>query len=457
MDVSAFLSTSATINGVAEAFVVLENSGVVVSVPYEPSADRAAFDAMLDGDPAAQQPTVTARVPAVLADLASLGRGSVDRYLSNHADAVAELIAAPPAASVVSGWWAMTDASTRAELALAAPQLVGNLEGLPYSVRAVANERSLDSTRTALEGQLVSAGRAAADDIRDQLHMLAQIEQALQPTAAERKAGLTRELIAFDPTDGGRAVIAIGDLETADYVSYLVPGMFYSVDSELVSWTNAAAELAIDQQRWLARLAVNQTATVATVAWIGYQTPTLVDVASLDLAREGSVALADSVRGLQTLRGDDAPYLSILTHSYGSTVALLAVDKAQLGDDAITVDALAMVGSPGSPAKTVGALSVRGGNVWVADAVLDPVANTGVFGSQPLSAKYGAHAFGVSGVDDPLTGEALAGSVGHVDYFTAGSESFRNLALISLGRSGFVLDQDGQLGASAAARARGLT
>ena len=93
-----------------------------------------------------------------------------------------------------------------------------------------------------------------------------------------------------------------------------------------------------------------------------------------------------------------------------------------------------MVGSPGSPAENVGQLKVRDGNVWVADAALDPVASTGVFGSQPLSAAYGAHHFGVDGAVDPLTGARLAGSVGHVDYFTAGSESFRNMALIGIGQ-----------------------
>jgi pimeloyl-ACP methyl ester carboxylesterase len=155
------------------------------------------------------------------------------------------------------------------------------------------------------------------------------------------------------------------------------------------------------------------------------------------------------VRGLAATRGDrPAPYLTVLAHSYGATATLLALEEND-----ITVDALAMVGSPGSPAENVGRLKVRDGNVWVADAVLDPVSSTGVFGSQPLSSAYGAHHFGVQGAVDPITGEHLAGSVGHVDYFTAGSESFRNMALIGIGRGAYVLDPDGR--ASAAARAVG--
>ncbi len=154
-----------------------------------------------------------------------------------------------------------------------------------------------------------------------------------------------------------------------------------------------------------------------------------------------------SARG-RWIAGAEKPYLSILAHSYGATAALLA-----LQENDVTVDALAMVGSPGSPAESVGQLKVRDGNVWVADASWDPVSSTGVFGSQPLSPEYGARHFGVNGAVDPITGASLAGSVGHVDYFTSGSESFRNMALIGIGRGGFVLDPDGVVDAAPRAQA----
>ncbi|HEX7835647.1 MAG TPA: alpha/beta hydrolase, partial [Pseudolysinimonas sp.] len=320
------------------------------------------------------------------------------------------------------------------------------------------NRSFLSATIAGLESQIAdgSAGRAATEDLQAQLHMLQQVSAALETG----ESGLHHSLINLDVNDGGRAVIAVGDLASAQYVSYLVPGMFYSVDSEIGSWARAADELAADQAAWLDRLSPNQypdsASAVATVAWIGYHTPTVVNVASLDLAREGRDALTASLRGLDAIRSAgaadgvvaDKPYLSILAHSYGATAALLA-----LQENDVTVDALAMVGSPGSPAESVGQLKVRGGNVWVADASWDPVASTGVFGSQPLSPEYGAHHFGVDGVIDPLTGATLAGSVGHVDYFTYGSESFRNMALISIGRAGFVLDPDGVVDAAPRAQA----
>ena len=127
-------------------------------------------------------------------------------------------------------------------------------------------------------------------------------------------------------------------------------------------------------------------------------------------------------------RGDDQPYLSVLSHSYGSTAALLSLEE-----DAVSVDALALVGSPGSPARTVHDLHVTDGNVWVGAADWDPIPASGVFGSQPTSVEYGAHRFSVASGTDPVTGEALAGAVTHNDYFSPGGSSLRNLALIGIG------------------------
>ncbi|MEO8263432.1 MAG: alpha/beta hydrolase [Pseudolysinimonas sp.] len=451
MDVTAVLSASATLNSVAEAFVVPAASPLTIVAPAEPSADQARWSQLTDpqlADPQSDDPQQS-RSLTLLDSLANLSRPQLEAWASDPS-AVADLLAAPPAASEVSDWWATTDATARVRLLAAAPEVVGNLEGVPYQVRDSANRQFLGEAIGDVNARLAdgSVGRAATEQLQAQLHMLQQVRDAV----ASGDSGLPRSLVSLDVADGGRAVIAVGDLTNADYVSFLVPGMFYSVDSEIGSWAGAADQLAVDQADWLSRLTPAQHAgdmqTVATVAWIGYHTPTVVSVASLDLARDGRDALTASLRGLDAVRADGAgaPYLSVLAHSYGATAALLA-----LQENDVTVDALAMVGSPGSPAENVGQLKVRDGNVWVADAALDPVASTGVFGSQPLSAAYGAHHFGVDGAVDPLTGRELAGSLGHVDYFTAGSESFRNMALIGIGQGRLVLGADGA--AAAAPRA----
>ncbi|HWH26855.1 MAG TPA: alpha/beta hydrolase [Pseudolysinimonas sp.] len=437
-----------TINTVAEAFVEPQNSApFVVAALATPSDEQRAWGNLLDGtaadaapadsvpdDPSARPDSI--RATEILTRLSALSSADLSDYVAQHPATIASLIAHPPAALDVAAWWKSADGRARAALIKKTPQLIGSLEGVPYSVRSKANRTVLTSTISSLQGQLETAGRAAQNDLRTRIHMLDQIRTALQPD----ESGLSRQLVSVDVEGSGRAIIAIGNVTDADYVSFLVPGMFYSVDKELVGWANAASDLAVDQQAWLDRLEPGTTSTVATVAWIGYQTPSLVDVASLDLATDGEQALTASLSGLEAVRGKNAPYVSMLTHSYGSTVALLALQNAD-----ITVDALAMVGSPGSAAQSVAELSVRNRNVWVADADLDPIANAGVFGSQPLAASYGAQKFGAQGGVDPITGKALAGSVGHVDYFTSGSESFRNMALIGIGRGGLVISPDGSV------------
>lgn len=429
LDVTAFLTTSA-IESVAEAFSVPAHSTTTIAAASFASPEQTLWASLVDV-PSSSDPQLVPEQyrPSTLAELASLNAAATD----------------------VANWWAAASPAQQRALIASSPEVVGNLEGIPYEVRDAANRTFLSSTIAGIESRIAdgSVGRAASEDLQAQLHMLQQVAAAVETG----DSGLVRTLINLDVNDGGRAVIAVGDLTSAQYVSYLVPGMFYSVDSEIGSWAGAADQLAADQAAWLERLAPNQytdaSSHVATVAWIGYQTPTVVNVASLDLAREGRDALTDSLKGLDAIRGDaDKPYLSILAHSYGATAALLA-----LQENDVTVDALAMVGSPGSPAESVGQLKVRDGNVWVADASWDPVSSTGVFGSQPLSAGYGARHFGVGGAVDPLTGASLAGSVGHVDYFTSGSESFRNMALIGIGRGGFVLDPDGVVDAAPRAQA----
>jgi hypothetical protein len=103
------------------------------------------------------------------------------------------------------------------------------------------------------------------------------------------------------------------------------------------------------------------------------------------------------------------------------------------------VDALALMGSPGSDAQSVRQLGVRDGNVFVGEAPMDPIVDSAFFGSDPGSPSYGAEKMGVSGATDPITHKKLGGSSGHNEYFTTGTECMRNLALIGIDQGGLVL------------------
>lgn len=370
---------------------------------------------------------------ALLDQLVRLDTGERTRFVDQHPEAIEGLLATPPSASAVTTWWTRTPTSARAALTADLPGVIGNLEGLPYTVRDAANRAFLTDTVFGIRAQLeAGVGRAMEDDLRSRLGMLSAVEEALRPGAS----GARRTLVSLDVAGTGRAVVAVGDLSSADYVTFFVPGMYVGVAEQLVDWTGNAETSLVEQRAWLDRLGIE--GEVATVAWIGYHTPTLVNIAGLDLAYEGRDALTWSLQGLDSVRaaaGTDAgdPFVSIVAHSYGSTAAMLA-----LQENDVSVDALVLVGSPGSPATSVADLKVANGNVWVAAAESDPVPASGVFGSQPLDADFGAHRFSVKEMPDPVTGQQLDGIDGHVYYFWPGTTSVRNTALIALGQSTLV-------------------
>lgn len=372
---------------------------------------------------------------ALLDQLVRLPRDERSRFIATYPEAIGELTATPPSASAVAAWWERTAAVARAALVSDLPAVVGNLEGLPYTVRDGANRVALSSTVVDLRRQLdAGVGRAMEDELRARLKMLASIEDALRTGAS----GERRSLVSLDVTGQGRAVIAVGDLAAADYVTFFVPGMYVGVREQLVDWTGNAETSLLEQRAWLDRL--DLPGEVATVAWIGYHTPTIVNISSLDLAYQGRDALTGSLHGLDALRGDAKPFVSIVAHSYGSTAAMLA-----LQENDVTVDALVLVGSPGSPATSVDDLKVTGGNVWVGAADSDPIPHSGVFGSQPLDPEFGANRFSVRGGTDPITGQRLADISGHVYYFWPGTTAVRNTALIAIGQ-GSLVSTDGGTG-----------
>jgi len=441
VDVTAFLATPAIAAIVSGVFGMSSSVAPVTFATVSEALARPAVASVANGIP---QPFVgpdpvggssletIARLDGVglLDRLVDLTPGERSEFVAVYPEVIAELSASPPAARDVASWWSHTPADARDQLASDLPGVVGNLEGVPYAQRDLANRSFLAQTESGIHAQLdAGVGRAMEDELRARLNMLDAVETSLQTGAS----GERRSLVALDVTAQGRAVIAVGDLATADYVTFFVPGMYVGVAEQLVDWTGNAETSLTEQQEWLERLGVE--GEVATVAWIGYHTPTVVNIAGLDLAYQGRDALTGSVQGLDAVRGGDAitqapagPYVSIVAHSYGSTAAMLA-----LQENDITVDALILVGSPGSPATSVDDLKVAGGNVWVAAADTDPVPRSGVFGSQPLDPDFGATHFSVRATTDPVTGEKLADINGHVYYFWPGTTSVRNTALIAIG------------------------
>lgn len=402
----------------------------------EISSDFRAIGALPKADPALL-PQLAGQ--ALLEQLALLDRHALVDFATSNPDVVRQLLLEPPSASQTEQWWHDLPSEARGNLTHSAPEIVGNLPGIPFSARDVANRQFLAQTVATLEEQIDSAmGRGAKTEVDARLSMLHQVEQSLEAGAAEPR----RSIISLDTVWPGRAAVVIGNLSTADYVSYLIPGMFFTIEGQVDDWADTAAELYAEQREWLKFLgktdADSTNKSVATVAWMGYETPNLFNVGSEALADEGALYLNSAMDSLYTERGDNRPFVSLLAHSYGSTAAMKALATGNFD-----VDAFAVVGSPGSSAQSVDELHVRNRNVFVGEASWDPVIGTAFFGSNPGAPSYGAHRMSVAGGTDLITSDQLSPSFGHNEYFAPGSESLRNMALIGIDKGALVSDGSG--------------
>lgn len=358
----------------------------------------------------------------------------------------------------VAAWWASLPPDAQERIARRFPEQIGNLDGVPYAVRDRANRTVLTRTIAAVESEMRAlhehperfewphpdgANHAVGryHQLEEQLAMLRAVEESLGSADARPP----RSLVLLDTEMPGRAAVGIGDLDAADHVSVMVPGMGTTVTGSLDRYVAAADRLHSSKVWWSAMLGGGEAP--ATVAWLGYEAPGLGSVAFDGRAETGAADLENTLTGLHArpaVAGDDR-HLTLVGHSYGSLVSGLAVDEGT------GTDSVVFVGSPGVGAQDVTDLSVP--EVYVGEAAGDQVADFGRFGRDPGEPEFGAQVISVDGGFDPLTGSELAASSGHSEYYDQDTESLRNLALIGLDRGD--LTTRGEPGGSLTGAVRG--
>ncbi|KQO62932.1 hypothetical protein ASF23_08480 [Curtobacterium sp. Leaf261] len=381
---------------------------------------------------------------ALLDALTDLSAPDLRRAVADGSRVQTTVLDDPPTASETASWWSTLTRVDQERLVDVAPQVVGSLEGVPYDVRDVANRTYLARAAKRID----SDGAAETSESA----MIGQIQVSLADTAP---GDPRKELLTVDLRGTGRASIAIGDLDTARDVTVLVPGMFFTVTGQLHDWTDTGVDLYREQatltpaaDALVARTVsttgavgsaagvptVGQGSGVAVIAWMGYRTPDLSNVMSLSLAHEGAPRLERVISGLDLMRADHAPRVSIVAHSYGSTTSLMALATGR-----IHVDSLTVIGSPGSTIAHSSSLAVPTGQVFVGNAHWDPIAGTGYFGTDPGSKSFGATVLDLDGGADPVDADDVFRQPrGHNDYLKAGTASLHDIALIAIGRSDLI-------------------
>lgn len=337
---------------------------------------------------------------------------------------------------VAAAWASLTEAE-RAALVAERPSFVGNLDGIPYDVRFAANRDVYTQTVAAgpygepLDAQLEQLGREI-DRHGGELLFFRPFEQP-QATAAVAY-GVARDAygVASDPFDG------------VTNVNTLVGGMFSGLD-DLSAWGESARDL-----NDYANAYGDPGTSSMTIAWYGYDSPSIGTEPFMGSAREGAARLTETLRGLRAETTGNVT-TTVIGHSYGSTTAFLAVGSA---GSSLGVDRLIAVGSAGITTEVDGQqLDFSGTDVFTSRATWDVVARVGQWtsighASDPADIP-GAVTFESDGGRAPSLGggtEEVAGTPGHAahdggnsffgwwekgnGYLSVGSESFRNIASI---------------------------
>ncbi|WP_131106272.1 alpha/beta hydrolase [Ornithinimicrobium sufpigmenti] len=223
------------------------------------------------------------------------------------------------------------------------------------------------------------------------------------------------QLLACDPPGGARIVEALGDVVAADHIAVLVPGNGHHQGNYFTERgpvaPRARGQLLLRTMQDLA-----PETRAAVVVWVGYHAPPgLAAAADSGPALNGAPDLARLTHYLPR-----SAHLTLVGHSYGSTVSGLALARARVGD-------CVALGSPGMGVWRRAQLGDA--RLWAGQAPTDwirhfPRVRLGRFGlgRSPLHPELGATRFG--------TGEVT----GHCGYYTEGSESLLNVARIALGR-----------------------
>ncbi|WP_460455285.1 alpha/beta hydrolase [Arthrobacter monumenti] len=303
----------------------LERSGVDVPVMYS-DADRPGGGDVLDAATASHRVAVgTADDPAAAFDrylglLAGFSPAQLKTFVGANPAAA---LAAPPRAAghdpaVNRQWWRGLDQDMRDLFSKELPSLVGNLEGIDYDTRAAAN-----ATALALAASQPFATKKQRDAYQN-------IKQSL---ASEARGRGERSLVSFDASSPPLAAVAIGDLDTADHVTFNVPGMG-SNTGDMIYWTDASQNI-YDRQGALYP-EDNQT----VVAWVGYDSPDELpswEVNSMVSAEAGAPRLTSALEGFHTARIADGamPFTSVTAHSYGTTTASLALTHTSFDLDTV--------------------------------------------------------------------------------------------------------------------------
>lgn len=347
-------------------------------------------------------------------------------------------------ATEVSAWWNSLTEDEKNKIIAVHPEAIGNLDGISMDARGTANEIRLETERIKAARELAAAEEARdkwdmnspeyaayqqkVDNARLKVEDLKKIEELIHPYGdpllSDNIPKSPYNLLYLDASGDGdvRAAISVGDVDTAENVTTLVPGISTTARKSLPGLVSNAEAL---------RDAAGAENTAA-VAWLGYDAPPGLGEISDDYkghqweymnanrADEAAPALNSFHEGIHSWhqsQGTD-PHLTTVDHSYGSLTAGTAALSTKTG----VVDDMVLYGSPGGRATDVHQYNVPEGHVYASANDDDVVAGKGTgwknkalgkaLGAGEEAAGLGEKPHNMSGVTHISSNEG-----GHSDYW----------------------------------------
>lgn len=350
-------------------------------------------------------------------------------------------------------WWSNLSEAERTSLVENDARRIGRLEGLPAAIRNAANRKALEqeiaslekaraiATRGLTEAEkayggrywepgdrrhlaAVESARAKAESLKKRLLNARHLDESLARLERKPNDGLDEDdiyLLDFDTgfaLGEGRAVVALGNPDTAENVGIVVPG----ITNRLSNFAGTLEKSANLRETVFRRHGDDVAQKTSTIAWLGYDSPESVfDAMDRGEAKAGAKRLksfVENVRSTQRIFGNRTGRISIFGHSYGSTTSALATKNG------MKVENLALVGSPGGATHNakhlVGAERVWAGRFW--SDVIRLSTGFALLGDDPTNRNFGS-------IRIPTCCRFL----GHGSYFQMGTRSVRNLANILVG------------------------
>lgn len=305
----------------------------------------------------------------------------------------------------VNQWWENLSDAEREALVNEHPEWVGPVDGIPVESRDTANRTLLDNEIDGLDSRIAAKeselngldpesdeyekAKGELDDLKqDQQDLTALQDKMTNPDGSPNSSPQTGQqyhLLGFDTEGSGKAIVSVGNPDTADNVNTFVPGTTANL-SGVNGLLNRAETMGRDAQT------VAPGEETATVMWLGYDAPdTIVPEAMQDKWADGAAEdLEGFTRGLRATAEGDPANLTLTGHSYGTTVIGTAAST-----EGVETDNVLFVASPGVDVDTASALGVNEDNVWATKNSLDPIGLSPDFlhGEDPTSDAFGANEF----------------------------------------------------------------